>query len=151
MKTSNAVARYLYLFTLFFLVLTGFAQMPIFKRYYIADIPGLGWLAKFFITHYMHYLFATLFIALTAYFILDYVFVIKKTMRLTVSGYIRSGVLLGLTATGILLVIRNLSEVYLSPSLIIILDVVHLALCVLMLIIGPYMVVTKKRWVKKIG
>jgi len=34
--------RWIYLTTTFLLVLTGFGQMPIFKRYYIADIPGLG-------------------------------------------------------------------------------------------------------------
>jgi len=56
-SNRKPIIRYLYLITLFFLVLTGFGQMPVFKRYYIADIPGLGWLAQFFVTHYMHYLF----------------------------------------------------------------------------------------------
>ncbi len=36
--------------TLFFSALTGFAQMPIFKRYYVADLPGLGWLAEYYVT-----------------------------------------------------------------------------------------------------
>ena len=31
----------LYLLSLFALVFTGFGQLPIFKRYYLADIPGL--------------------------------------------------------------------------------------------------------------
>ena len=31
---------------LFFSALSGFAQMHIFKRYYIADLPGFGWLAE---------------------------------------------------------------------------------------------------------
>ena len=60
-SNRKKIIRYLYLISLFFLVLTGFGQMPVFKRYYIADIPGLGWLAQFFVTHYMHYLFAILF------------------------------------------------------------------------------------------
>ena len=41
----HSPVRYFFLATVFFLTLTGFGQMPIFKRYYIADIPGLGWLA----------------------------------------------------------------------------------------------------------
>ena len=48
--------RWAYILTLFVMVLTGFGQMPIFKRYYISDIPGMGWLAKFYVTHYIHYL-----------------------------------------------------------------------------------------------
>ena len=59
--------RWIYLTTTFFLVLTGFGQMPIFKRYYIADIPGLGWLAEFFVTHYIHYLGAIVLLGLIAY------------------------------------------------------------------------------------
>ena len=42
--TDTQSVRWFYLTTVFFLTLTGFGQMPIFKRYYIADIPGLGWL-----------------------------------------------------------------------------------------------------------
>ena len=48
--------RYLYVLTVFFMALTGFGQMPIYKRYYLSDIPGFGWLAEFFIIHYIHYL-----------------------------------------------------------------------------------------------
>ena len=41
-RGPHRFVRYVYLITVFFLTLTGFGQMPIFKRYYIADIPGLG-------------------------------------------------------------------------------------------------------------
>ena len=44
-SNRKTIVRYFYLMTVFFLTLTGFGNMPIFKRYYIADIPGLGWLA----------------------------------------------------------------------------------------------------------
>ncbi len=50
----------LYLLLLFVMGLTGFGQMPIFKRYYIADIPGLAWLADFYATHYIHYIGAVI-------------------------------------------------------------------------------------------
>jgi len=49
---------------LFLLALTGFAQMPIMKRYYIADLPGLGWLADFFTTSRLHYAAAAAFLFL---------------------------------------------------------------------------------------
>lgn len=37
------------------MTVTGMGQMPIFKRYYIADIPGLGWLADPYTVHWVHY------------------------------------------------------------------------------------------------
>ena len=73
LRVPNRTVRYVYLITVFLLTLTGFGQMPVFKRYYIADIPGLGWLAQFYVTHYIHYLGAIVFLALLAYLVVDHV------------------------------------------------------------------------------
>jgi cytochrome b subunit of formate dehydrogenase len=48
------------------LIISGFGQMPMYKRYYIADLPGLGWSADYSITLLVHYLAAmVLFFAVT--------------------------------------------------------------------------------------
>ena len=60
---QNRSMRYLYLLTVFFMSLTGFGQMPIYKRYYLSDIPGFGWLANFWTTRYVHYVGAALLLA----------------------------------------------------------------------------------------
>src|SRR5210317_90053 len=127
-ENSNRIVRYIYLSTVFILLLTGFGQMPIFKRYYIADIPGLGWLAQFYVTHYMHYLAAILFIALVAYMTIDYLILQRKHLRLTASGYVRGAILAGILVSGLLLVIRNLPESRFAPGFIIFLDLAHLGL-----------------------
>ena len=62
-----AAVRTGYIMLVFMMALTGFGQMPIFKRYYIADIPGLGWLAAYWVTHYIHYLGAALLLGIGAY------------------------------------------------------------------------------------
>lgn len=143
---KKSVARILYLLSVLFLTLTGFGQMPIFKRYYIADIPGLGWLAKFYVTHYMHYLFAVLLLAVAAYAAADYCFDKRKAVKITTSGYARVFILSGLLITGILLVIRNFPGPVLSPGLIIFLDVTHLGLVMALLGTGLVCVFTKKGW-----
>ncbi|MCP4020290.1 MAG: hypothetical protein GY729_00480, partial [Desulfobacteraceae bacterium] len=71
MSRSDNIRKIFYFITIFFITLTGFAQMPIFKRYYIADIPGLGWLAKFYVNHSLHYIFAAILIAFTTYMFFD--------------------------------------------------------------------------------
>ena len=140
--------NYTYLITLLFLTLTGFGQMPIFKRYYIADIPGLGWLAKFYITHYIHYLGAILILALLAYVVVRYLLLDKKKVRLTSTGTLRGVLLAGILTTGIFLVLRNLKSIWFPPEFIIFLDVAHLGLVMTFLMVALYCLIFKKPWTK---
>jgi hypothetical protein len=142
----SSPGRWIYLLTIFFLTLSGFGQMPIFKRYYIADIPGLGWLAEFFITHYIHYLAAILFLAFTAYMIIDYLLSKRKFKRMTASGYVRSVLLAGILASGVFLVIRNLTGSNFSSGFIIFLNLCHLGLVMAFLFVSLYCLVYKKQW-----
>ena len=120
--------------------------MPIFKRYYIADIPGLGWLAKFYVTIYLHYLFAILLLGITAYVITGYVFTNRKSIKITLSGYIRGAIVAGLITTGILLVIINLKYSGFAPGFIIFSYLCHLTLVMGLLIAGLHSVIFKKKW-----
>jgi small-conductance mechanosensitive channel len=146
--TGSLPVRWFYLLTVFFLTLTGFGQMPIFKRYYIADIPGLGWLAEFFITHYIHYLGAILFLGFTAYIIIDYLLSKRKSRQMTATGYVRSALLAGILTSGIFLVIRNLSGSNLSTGFIIFLDLCHLGLVMAFLFVSLYCLMFKKQWTR---
>lgn len=143
---QNKIIRYLYRVTIFFLVLTGFGNMPIFKRYYIADIPGLGWLAEYYVTLYIHYLFAILLIGIISYLIIEYLLTKRKSIKITLSGYIRGSVVAGLLITGILLVIRNHEISGFAPGFIIFLYLCHLTLVMVLLIAGLYSVIFKKKW-----
>jgi hypothetical protein len=145
-RVISRPVRWLYLTTTFFLVLTGFGQMPIFKRYYIADIPGLGWLAEFFVTHYLHYLGAIVLLALTAYLMADYFILKRNSRRMTATGYIRFSLLSGILISGGLLVIRNLTGTNFSPEFIIFLDVTHLGLVMVFLFVSLYCLILKKHW-----
>ncbi|MGD9181897.1 MAG: hypothetical protein PVG15_10515 [Desulfobacterales bacterium] len=145
-ETSNRIVRYVYLITVFFLTLSGFGQMPIFKRYYIADIPGFGWLAQFYVTHYIHYLGAILILALVSYMIIDYLILQKKNIRLTPSGYVRGIILVGILVSGIFLVFRNLAGSRFEPEFIIFLDIAHLGLVITFLMVTGYCLVRKRRW-----
>ncbi len=137
----------IFVINLFFLALTGFAQMPIFKRYYIADIPGLGWLAKFYVTHYLHYLAAAAFLGLVSYIIADLVLSGPlRQKRLSLSGAVRGLILTVITTTGIFLVIRNLSGVSFAADFIIFMDLSHLGAVMLYLMTAVYCLVSKKSW-----
>ena len=145
-KVPDRTVRYVYLITVFLLTLTGFGQMPIFKRYYIADIPGLGWLAQFYVTHYIHYLAAIIVLALVAYRVIDYLILQRKHLRLTASGYARGAIMAGILVSGLLLVIRNQAGSRLDSRLIILLDLAHLGLVIAFLTIAGYCLILKKQW-----
>jgi hypothetical protein len=148
-RGPHRIVRYVYLIAVFFLTLTGFGQMPIFKRYYIADIPGLGWLAQFYVTHYIHYLAAILVLALVAYMVIDYLILQKKHLRLTASGYVRGAILAGILVSGIFLVIRNLAGSRFGPQFIIFLNLAHMGLVMTFLMVTGYCLVRNKRWIAR--
>ncbi|MFP3998859.1 MAG: FeS-binding protein [Desulfosalsimonas sp.] len=138
--------QYVYGLTLFLLALTGFAQMPIFKRYYIADIPGLGWLAEFYTTHFIHYLGAAAILAIGAYFAAEFLLVTRRYRRLSASGSVRAAILCGIMASGILLVIRNSFFVPFSPQFVIVLLLAHLGLTMVFLLFALYCKIAGKPW-----
>lgn len=147
MKTTGKTRQYIYGITLFFITLSGFAQMPIFKRYYIADIPGLGWLAQFYVTHIMHYIAAIVLIAIVTYILIDFIFNRSRLIKITGIGYFGILVLAGLIVTGILMVVKNLSNIYFGHITVIVLDLTHLSLCMMLLFVSFYSLIRKKRWV----
>ncbi|GFK92412.1 hypothetical protein NNJEOMEG_00237 [Fundidesulfovibrio magnetotacticus] len=100
------------------LAVSGVAQMPIFKRYYIADIPGMAWTGDFLFTHALHYAAAAALLFWLGW-------------RLAARGAASLGrgrlALLGLLAlTGGAHVLSNLPGVSLSPLAAMLLDWTHL-------------------------
>ncbi len=148
MSSFNNVRQIVYGITLLFISLTGFGQMPIFKRYYIADIPGLDWLAKFYVTHEMHYIFGAILIGFCVYMAVDFVLSKKGFSVLTASGIAKAAIILGLMVSGGLMVVRNLPGVYFSHTLIYVMNLSHLCLCMALLMISAYTLVRKKSWIK---
>ncbi|RJX29571.1 MAG: FeS-binding protein [Desulfarculus sp.] len=61
---AGRVSRWLYGLAIGVALFSGFGQMPLYKRYYLADLPGLGWSAKFLLLSDLHYLAAALLLGL---------------------------------------------------------------------------------------
>ncbi len=145
MKKKMNIQSYIYGITFFFITLSGFAQMPIFKRYYIADIPGLGWLANFYITHLMHYIFAGIFIGLVVYSIIDFIAFKMSFGQIAKDMIIRIIIFSGLILTGSLLVIKNFSGTPFPNGMIITLNLLHLLFCMALMIFGFYQLIKRKK------
>ena len=138
-------------FIVLFIVMafSGFGQMPIFKRYYIADIPGMGWAADFYLTHYIHYLGAIFLLGFFAYVVTDYLIVTKKHYLLTASAYFRIALLACIVGTGIFRVLKNLPDVVFSPGFTRFIDVSHLVFMLMYLLAGSIFMIFRLGWIKE--
>lgn len=138
--------RAVYMTLLLFMALSGFGQMPIFKRYYIADIPGLAWLAEYYVTHFIHYLGAAALLGIGAYYLALYLLAERPRRRISGYGLVQGGIMLTVVITGVLRVIKNYEGYYLSSGLIIFLDILHLGAVMLFLAAGAWGMAARKRW-----
>jgi hypothetical protein len=136
----------LYTLTIAVMALTGFGQMPIYQRYYLSDIPGLGWLADFYVTRQVHYVAAVIFLALLAFAALDYLLLQRKRLRLTQTGRLRVGLLAGIVVSGALIVVKNFPYVHLPDAFIIALNLFHLAAVMAFLGVNLVCLFRKKHW-----
>ena len=134
------------------MAVTGLAQMPIFKRYYVADIPGLGWLAKFYFTHRLHYMGAIVFLALVAYVFTRFFLTVKRNYSLTLSAHVRIVLLAGIILTGVFRVLKNLPDVVFSPTFTLVIDISHLGFMMVYILAALLCMVFRSCWlVRKPG
>ncbi len=136
----------LYLILLFIMGLTGFGQMPIFKRYYIADIPGFSWLAHYYTTHYIHYIGAIALFALFVYAAVVYWGLLRQQFQLTWAAYVRITLLALIAITGIFRVLKNLPDVVFSPLFTMAIDISHLVFMMFLMLSGTLFIILKKKW-----
>jgi hypothetical protein len=144
---QTKILQIIYTITIFFLALTGFGQLPIFKRYYIADIPYLDWLGKFYITNAVHSFSAIILLTLTCYIIFDKFFNKDQEINIKPSGYAKITMLFVLMVTGILIMIKNFTGTPFSTGFIIVLDITHITFCVALLIYTLHTFLTKQKGV----
>ena len=144
---GKSALRWVYILTFIVMAFTGFGQMPIFKRYYVSDIPGMGWSADFYLTHYIHYLGAIFLIGLIAYVIVDYILSGRKDFSLTSSAFVRIALLGAIVITGIFRVFKNLPDVVFSPGFTLFIDISHLGFMMLYLLTALVFSIMKSGWV----
>lgn len=145
---ATPLVNSLYLLALTLLALTGFGQMPIFKRYYIAQIPGLGWLGDYYLTHAIHYIAAAVLGGIVVYAGVVFIGVVRKRAGLTATGRIKTLLLAGIVITGIFRVLKNLPDFYFSPQFIFLIDLAHLGFVLIFLFTALATMIAGRHWLK---
>jgi len=122
----------LFIFAMTALAATGMMQMPLARRYFISDIPGMAWTADFFLVHKLHYLLAALLLFVISLVAVHWLRYWRERLMLTSMGTARVVILGGLVVSGGLRVYRNLPDVTLDPAIIVTIEWVHLVLTMVM-------------------
>lgn len=147
----NVIARTLYLLTIFGVLFTGFGNMPLYKRYYIADLPGLGWTGNFYTNLYVHMICGAVLLAISIYFALSYLFTQKQSAKLTKTGIIRAVILALALMSGILMAVKNLPTIHFSFQMGMAFNFLHMGMAMFFLIMALICVVGRWKWVNKTG
>ena len=138
------------------LIFSGFGELPMYKRYMVTEIPGLGWAGDFFINLKIHYLAGIVFVSIMVFHALYHGWIGHQGLIprrgdfraslitiLSLFGFgeepksdkylpeqrlayaYLGGMGLILVLTGMVKVIKNLPGVYLSPTLITSMTLIH--------------------------
>ena len=140
--------KYVYLAAMTIITFTGLGQMPIMKRYYISDLPGLSWTSDFYIGLKVHYYAAIVLLIVLFYFGTGYVMNKARTARLSTSGAVRIGLLAAVLISGLFLLVNNASGVFFSQNLRIAIDLIHISSVMAFLIYALVCLITKSKWLK---
>jgi hypothetical protein len=127
-------------------IFTGFGNMPLWGRFYVSDIPGLGWSADFFINLYVHYLSGGLLLAVSTYHIIRYSQRSDRDARLSRVGLLRVVVFGLVLVSGALSAVKNLPQINLPLIGLMALVFFHLGAVMVYILISLACRILKKPW-----
>lgn len=109
------------------LLFTGFAQMPIFARYYLADVPGFAWTADYYLNHVLHYFLAALLLVC-----LGWKLPAALQRKWTFGGVCQFLCWVGVVGTGMIRVLKNQPTIFFPSVVVMWVDWGHLGLVFLL-------------------
>ena len=145
-RKIDSALKHLYPVTLAVALFTGFGNMPIYKRYYLSDIPGMGWSGNFFINLNLHYITGSILLGLAVYFSIIFLKTHKSKDRFTTTGKLRAVFLGILIFSGILLAIRNLSGVNFIYGVQMFVVFIHLGIATTLMVLSIGCFLFKSPW-----
>lgn len=128
MPTPSPWQRCMVAAIVFGLLFTGLAQMPLFKRYYLADVPGFAWTADFYASHRIHYALAALLLGWLSYRAVLAAAALRRGWRPGTAMVLKALIWAGIVTTGLARVAKNTPGFFFSPTTTMLIDWLHLAL-----------------------
>lgn len=107
---------------------TGFGNMPLYRRYYISDIPGFAWSGDFFTNLYVHYVAGAVLLTLSVYLFIVLWTKKRRGHRMTGSGLARAVALFLVLVSGVVMAVKNLPGAAIPFPLVAVMNLGHMGL-----------------------
>ncbi|MFW6237122.1 MAG: hypothetical protein ACOC3F_01930 [Desulfosudaceae bacterium] len=148
-RLVNRFAGWLYLAAMTVILFTGFGNMPLYRRYYVTDLPGFAWTGNFLINVQVHYLAGAVLLGLAAYFMGAYAYLKKDGWRLTLTGRLRAMVVGLALLSGLAMALKNLAGVVYPFPLLVTMNFLHLTLAMIFLLLAAGCLIARAPWLRQ--
>lgn len=128
---------------------TGFGNMPLYGRYYVADWPGFGWTGDFIANVKVHYLAGTVLLGIGIYLMFVRILLRSRGVRLTWLGVWQSLSLWLAMLSGLIMAAKNLPEVRMDLPLLVAMNFTHMGTAMLFALVAVISLVTRGQWFKR--
>jgi hydrogenase-4 membrane subunit HyfE len=125
---------------------TGFGNMPLYGRYYIADIPGLAWSGNFIVNLKVHFLAAGVMFALAAYRLVGNLMRRKGPAAWAPAEKVLGAALILVLLSGLLITVKNLPGVIMPLPLWAGVNLFHMGAAMAFILAGGFALTS--RWLK---
>lgn len=144
---THPLQKWLYGLALVVALFTGFGNMPLYGRYYVADVPGLSWSGNFFTNVNIHILSGSLLLAIAVYALMNAVMMNEGRVRkLTLSGKFKAFLLVLSLLTGILMAVKNLPGTRFSLEVLMAFNFTHMGAAVLLMLVSLFTLIFRRPW-----
>lgn len=147
-SASDRIASWIFGVSAVVAVFTGFGNMPLYRRYYIADLPGLGWAGDFFANLHVHYIAGGVLLAAAVYGAAVFLRERKTGFRPTRSGAVRAAALFFVLASGLFMALRNLPGIDYPFAAHVGLNFFHMAAAMAFALLALGCAVARCRWLR---
>lgn len=148
MSRTEKILWWIYVALIVLTAFTGFGNMPLYKRYYISNLPGLGWSGDFLINVRIHYLTGSILLGVGVYFLAMYVSAWKHRMYLSVTGWLRAVFLALSLVSGIIMALKNLPFVTFTFGWLVAMNFLHLGTAMIFVFLSLGCFIARAKWTK---
>lgn len=131
-------------------IFTGFGNMPLYGRYYVADVPYLQWTGDFIANVKVHTVAGASLLTLALYFLIVYLLMRSRGVQLTRTGFVQFLFLWLVLLSGVVMAIKNLPEVVFDLPVLMTMNFLHMGSAILFVLVSLLGLIYRGQWFHRI-
>lgn len=146
---ERAWLKWLYGLIAIVAIFTGFGNMPLYGRYYVADVPYLQWTGDFIANVKVHTVAGASLLTLALYFLIVYLLMRSRGVQLTKTGFVQLLFLWLVLLSGVVMAIKNLPGVVFDLPVLMTMNFLHMGSAVLFVLVSLLGFIYRGQWFQR--